>query len=188
MAELGTVEHQLDLLQTNLHSSGKESQQQPTAGGGIPPAGSQQPSVLLVQPTTIDQADQLATDIQNNNDVTFSSEPGAVGTTTFNGTFRVQGVPAVVFPSVKNKPTADAATMDGAEALLSGVSYPYHHSESLPSCRNTHKDTFIIISLYHQQLVGLVVTTFADSFKPLQHIIIIIITVMNYHVHPISYS
>src|SRR4051794_28166922 len=110
MAELGTVEHQLDLLQGNLR--GKEGQ---NAGG----APSNPASVLLVQPTTIDQADQFATDIQNNNDVTFSSEPGGASS-VLNGTLRVQGVPAVVFPSVKNKPIADAATMDGAEALLSG--------------------------------------------------------------------
>ncbi|CAG7834897.1 unnamed protein product [Allacma fusca] len=128
MAELGTVEHQLDLLQTNLRK---------------PPS---QP--VLLQPTSIDQADQLATDIQNNNDVTFSSEPGGTGTNTINGTLRFQGVPAVVFPSVKNKPIADTSNMDGAEALLSGS------GQTGNSCAELMQQGHRRSGLYHLRLPG----------------------------------
>ena len=94
MSELGTVEHQLDILQQGSFKK--------------PP-----PSSIPI----IDQVDQLATDIQNHNDVTFSSDPPQL---LNNGSFRV---PALVFPSVKNKPSSDSSVMDGADALLTGVMY-----------------------------------------------------------------
>lgn len=61
-----------------------------------------------------------------NNDVTFQvvdpsyqTVGGNVGgAVKNNGT---AGVSSIVFPSVKNKPIADASALDGADALLTGV-------------------------------------------------------------------
>lgn len=74
---------------------------------------------------SIDQADQLATDIQTTNDVTFDERFTVPG----NSSLRAppsSGVPAVVFPSVKNKPSAEAGALDGADALLTGVTINHH--------------------------------------------------------------
>jgi hypothetical protein len=95
MSELGTVEHQLEILQQGSFKK--------------PPPAS-------VPTPTIDQVDQLTPDVQNDNDVTFSADPPQL--LTVNGTLRA---PALVFPSVKNKPSSDASIIDGAEALLTGV-------------------------------------------------------------------
>lgn len=91
MSELGTVEQQLDVLQQKKG----------------PPNG-------------IDQPDQLDTDIQTTNDVTFDDRFSVPG----NSSLRVpssSSVPGVVFPSVKNKPSGEAGALDGADALLTGV-------------------------------------------------------------------
>ncbi|XP_021963890.1 angiopoietin-2 isoform X2 [Folsomia candida] len=96
MSELGTVEQQLDVLQQKK--------------GPLPPGSG----------ISIDQADQLATDIQTTNDVTFDERFTVPG----NSSLRAppsSGVPAVVFPSVKNKPSAEAGALDGADALLTGA-------------------------------------------------------------------
>jgi len=96
------VEQQLDVLQTNL--------KKPSPGNG---------------PQVIDQSDlQAPADIQTNNDVTFQVVDAAFQTPPGNysrNNTPSSGVPAVVFPSVKNKPIADATALDGAEALLTGV-------------------------------------------------------------------
>jgi len=94
MTELGTVEHQLDILQQ----------------GGFKKSAS--PSIPILE------VDALAADLQNSNDVTFSSD--ATQLLNANGSFKV---PALVFPSVKNKPSSDSSVMDGADALLTGVRF-----------------------------------------------------------------
>jgi hypothetical protein len=96
MSELGTVEQQLDVLQQNKKGGSPSSQ----TNSGI----------------TLDQADQLVTDIQTTNDVTFDDRFSVPG----NSSFRTPPS-GLVFPSVKNKPSAEAGSLDGADALLTGV-------------------------------------------------------------------
>ncbi|ODN00364.1 Techylectin-5B, partial [Orchesella cincta] len=97
LSELGTVEQQLDVLQTNLKKP--------------PPPG-------------VDQSDlQAPADAQTNNDVTFQVVDEAFQTRPGNGSKignTSSGISALVFPSVKNKPIADATALDGADALLTG--------------------------------------------------------------------
>lgn len=64
-----------------------------------------------------------------NNDVTFQVvDPSyqTVGGSIVNikNQTNAAGVSAIVFPSVKNKPIADASALDGADALLTGVKLP----------------------------------------------------------------
>lgn len=64
-----------------------------------------------------------------NNDVTFQVvDPSyqTVGGAIVNirNQSNSAGVTAIVFPSVKNKPIADASALDGADALLTGVKLP----------------------------------------------------------------
>jgi len=119
MSELGAVEQTLDLLQSNLKPSGHtpSSAKQSLPPPGPPPTG----------PSTLDEADQLATDVQRTNDVTFDERftgpsPVIMGNSSLLLRNQQAAPPGLVFPSVKNKPSADAASLDGADTLLTGVS------------------------------------------------------------------
>lgn len=110
MSELGTVEQQLDLLQ----------QGPVTKKGPLPPNG-----------ISLDQADQLVTDVQSTNDVTFDDRFPLNANATYKSPSS-GGVPGLVFPSVKNKPSAEAGALDGADALLTGVNVHYENITKLP--------------------------------------------------------
>lgn len=124
MSELGTVEQQLDILQ-----------QQNQLKKGPPPNG-------------IDQADQLATEIQSTNDVTFDERyPPLPGNASLKSP-SPSGVPAVVFPSIKNKPSSEAGALDGADALLTGS------GQAKGSCAELMAQGARRSGLYHIKLPG----------------------------------
>jgi len=96
ISELETVEQQLEMLKKNKDEAKSDN--------------------------FIDQADSLATNVQTNNDVTVEENDDFV--LIANGSLKSsQSGPTVVFPSVKNKPSADSSVLDGAEALLTGVRF-----------------------------------------------------------------
>lgn len=93
MSELGTVEEQLDVIQTNFNKH---------PGPPILTEGTEQP-------------EQLSPELSNSNEISISSTDAS--TSSINSSFRL---PNLVFPSVRNKPIADSNNI-GLDAFLTGV-------------------------------------------------------------------
>jgi hypothetical protein len=132
MSELSAVEGTLDqLLTTSPGGSSTLSTRKAmssSAQSSLPP------------PSSLDEADGLAPDLQRTNDVTFDERFPSSSTSTGyssnnNGSSTATAVgrgggqpsgpagqlPSLVFPSVRNKPSAEAGGLDAADALLTGV-------------------------------------------------------------------
>jgi hypothetical protein len=130
MSELSAVEGTLDQLLT-------------TSPGGSSTLSTRKAMSSSAQsslpPSSLDEADGLAPDLQRTNDVTFDerfpSSSTSTGYSSNNGSSAATSVgrgggqpsgpagqlPSLVFPSVRNKPSAEAGGLDAADALLTGV-------------------------------------------------------------------